>query len=64
LGSEGRGRKAQAVDRITLAIELIGAVILLLWTVIPVREFSSILKTIRQRNLTTTTATTTRASSE
>jgi hypothetical protein len=45
------------VDWITLSIELIGVVILLLWTVIPVREFRSILKTIRHRNNTTTNGT-------
>ena len=45
------------MDWITLTIELIGVFILLLWTVIPVREFSSILKTIRRRNDATTTGT-------
>jgi len=53
------------MDWITLTIELIGVVILLLWIVIPVREFRSILKTIRHRNdAATTTTTTTAARSE
>jgi hypothetical protein len=34
----------------TLAIEACGIVILLLWTVIPVKEFSQILRTIQKRD--------------
>jgi len=49
------------MDWITLTIELIGVVILLLWIVIPVREFRSILTTIRHRNDAATTTTTTTA---
>jgi hypothetical protein len=34
----------------TLTIELIGIVILLLWCVVPIREFAHILRGIRARN--------------
>ena len=37
------------LDWITLLIEAVGVVILLLWIVIPIREFRAILKKIRSR---------------
>ena len=37
------------MDWITLAIELIGLFILVLWTVIPLQEFRAILRQIRHR---------------
>jgi hypothetical protein len=38
------------VDWITLLIEAVGIVILLVWAVIPVKEFKLILRHIRQRD--------------
>ena len=39
------------MDWITLLIETVGVVILLLWIVIPIREFRGILKRIRSREV-------------
>ena len=39
------------MDWITLLIETVGVVILLLWIVIPIREFRAILKKIRARGM-------------
>ncbi len=38
------------IDRITLLIELVGFVILLLWIVIPIREFRGILRVVRGKH--------------
>ena len=39
------------MDWITLLIEVVGVVILLLWIVIPIQEFRSILKQIQTRGV-------------
>ena len=38
------------MDPITLLIEAVGVAILLLWIVIPIREFHGILKRVRRRD--------------
>ena len=38
------------MDWITLLIELVGVVILLMWIVIPIREFRQILRIVRARD--------------
>ena len=38
------------MDWVTLIIEAVGVVILLLWVVIPIQEFKSILSAVHQRN--------------
>jgi hypothetical protein len=40
------------VDWITLLIEAVGLVILVLWSVIPIREFRQILKVMKARRAT------------
>ena len=42
------------MDWITLLIEGVGVVILLMWIVIPIREFRAILKRIRGRGVSLT----------
>ena len=39
------------MDWITLLIEAVGVVILMLWIVMPIREFRAILKRIRSREI-------------
>ncbi len=39
------------MDPITLLIEAVGVVILLMWIVIPIREFREILKRVKTRNV-------------
>jgi LytS/YehU family sensor histidine kinase len=38
------------VDPITLLIEAVGVIILLMWIIIPIREFREILKRVKTRN--------------
>ena len=43
-------RRTAPVDWITLLIEAVGVVILLLWVVIPIQEFKTILSAVHRRN--------------
>jgi uncharacterized membrane protein YcjF (UPF0283 family) len=38
------------MDWMTLAIEVVGAVIFCVWVVIPIREYRSIYRSLRRRN--------------
>ena len=39
------------LDWITIVIEAVGVVILLMWIVIPIREFRQILRIVRSKNI-------------
>jgi len=39
------------IDWITIAIELVGIAIMLMWIVIPIREFREILRTVKRKSL-------------
>ena len=49
-GNLAKAGEARGVDPITLLIEAVGVAILLLWIVIPIREFHGILKRVRRRD--------------
>ena len=49
-GNFFRAGEPLGVDAITLLIEAVGVVILLMWIVIPIREFRGILKRVKSRH--------------
>jgi hypothetical protein len=51
----GLGREGAMIDWVTLAIELVGIAILLMWVVVPIREFREIFRAVRRKTAATET---------
>jgi hypothetical protein len=49
-GNLPKAGEPRGVDPITLLIEAVGVIILLMWIIIPIREFREILKRVKTRN--------------